>query len=121
MNSFMDSMEIKSGDKIAKYIREDLIPKYIQPVLSDEVIIRTDTAGVHIGTIKSRQGREVILLNARRLWKWAGAFTLNAVATQGVDRANSRISVAVPEIELFNACEAIPVIAGIDLSTTEAT
>ena len=59
------------------------------------------------------------LTNARRLWSWSGAFTLSAVATQGVDRANSRISVAVPEILLTEGIEIIPVSDGVDLSTTE--
>jgi hypothetical protein len=86
---------------------------------SGEVIIRTYSAGVHIGTLKERNGKEVTLTNARRLWSWSGAFTLSAVATQGIDRKNSRISVAVPEILLTEAIEVMPVSAGVDLSTTE--
>lgn len=84
-----------------------------------EVIVRTFSAGVHIGVLKSREGREVTLENARRLWNWAGAFTLNAVAQDGVKRADSRISKPVPSILLLEAIEIIPVAAGVDLSTTE--
>ncbi|NBW22803.1 MAG: hypothetical protein EBR82_84145, partial [Caulobacteraceae bacterium] len=87
--------------------------------LGPEVIIRTYSAGVHIGTIISREGREVKLANARRLWSWAGAFTLNAVATKGVDRKLSRISIPVEEITILEVIEIIPVSSGIDLSTTE--
>ena len=90
----------------------------VKPVGS-EVIVRTYSAGVHIGTLKSREGREVVLTNARRLWSWSGAFTLNAVATGGVSRDNSRISKPVPEITLLDAIEVIPVSIGVDLSTTE--
>ena len=61
----------------------------------------------------------VVLTNARRLWKWAGAFTLNEVATKGINRANSRISVPVPEITLFQAIEAIPLASELDFSPTE--
>lgn len=86
---------------------------------TQEVIVRTYSAGVHIGTLKSRKGREVVLTNARRLWSWAGAFTLNAVATRGVERRSSRISAQVPEITLLEAIEIIPISAGVDLSTTE--
>lgn len=86
---------------------------------SGEVMVRTYSAGVHIGTLKERNGKEVTLTNARRLWSWAGAFTLSAVATKGVDRGNSRISVEVPEVLLTEAIEIIPVIKGVDLSTTE--
>jgi len=85
----------------------------------DEVIIRTYSAGVHIGIIESREGQEIVLNNARRLWKWAGAFTLNAVATCGVDRSNSRISTPVKKITLLDCIEIIPVSEGVDLSTTE--
>lgn len=100
-----------------KYVREDSVPKPV--ALGPEVIIRTYSAGVHIGRIRSRNGREVVLENARRLWSWSGAFTLNAVAMSGVDRKNSRISVAVPEITLTEAIEVLPVAAGVDLSSTE--
>ena len=87
---------------------------------SNEVIVRTYSAGVHIGTLQSREGREVTLTNARRLWSWSGAFTLNAVATKGVNRKNSRISVPVPSIVLTEAIEIIPVSDGVNLSSTEA-
>ena len=94
----------------------------VKPILQTgpEVIVRTYSAGVHIGTIKERTGTEVVLLNARRLWSWKGAFTLSAVATKGVSRKESRISVAVPEITLTQAIEIIPVAEGVDLSSTEA-
>ena len=85
-----------------------------------EVIIRTYSAGVHIGVLKSRKGREIELTGARRLWSWSGAFTLNAVATKGVERKSSRISVPVSSITLLDAIEVIPVAPGVDLSTTEA-
>lgn len=84
-----------------------------------ESIIRTYAAGVHIGEVVSVSGQTVVLKNARRLWKWTGAFTLNAVATAGVTRGESRISVAVPSITLLDAVEIIPVCDGVDLSTTE--
>ena len=84
-----------------------------------EVIVRTYSAGVHIGTLVARQGTEVLLRDARRLWRWEGAFTLSEVATAGVLRSGSRISHAVPQILLTEAIELIPVSDGVDLSTTE--
>jgi hypothetical protein len=84
-----------------------------------ESIIRTYSAGVHIGTVLNRTGTEVELINARRLWFWNGAFTLNEVATKGVDREGSRISAAVPCIILTQAVEIIPIAEGVDLSSTE--
>ena len=100
-----------------EYIRADSIRDF-KPV-GPEVLVRTYSAGVHIGTLIKREGKEVTLNNARRLWSWAGAFTLSAVATEGVSRKSSRISKPVSEIILTEAIEIIPVTAGIDLSTTE--
>ncbi len=98
------------------------VPKGSEPPpikLGPEVMIRTYSAGVHIGTILSRTGTEVELVNARRLWFWKGAFTLNEVAMKGVDRKESRISSAVPSILLTQAVEIIPIAEGVDLSSTE--
>jgi hypothetical protein len=36
------------------------------------VIVRTYSAGVFAGQLESRNGREVILRNARRIWYWSG-------------------------------------------------
>jgi hypothetical protein len=89
--------------------------------LSTECIIRTQSAGVHIGTILNRTGTEVELVNARRLWGWKGAFTLNEVATRGVNRNESWISSDVPRIILTQVVEIIPIVEGVDLSSTERT
>lgn len=83
-----------------------------------EYIIRTFSAGVHIGEVVSKSNGEVVLRNARRLWKWVGAFTLNEVATKGIDREKSEISCNVPEI-IIPYIEIIPVSDGVDLSPTE--
>lgn len=73
------------------------------------VLVRTYSAGVHIGRLAARAGKEVELTEARRLWSWSGANTLNEVATAGVDAKNSRISQPVPLIALTEAIEIIPV------------
>ena len=86
---------------------------------SDEVIIRTYSAGVHIGTIKSREGQEVVLTNARRLWSWNGALSLNEVAVKGVVRKDSKITAYVPEITLLQAIEIIPIAKGVDLTPNQ--
>lgn len=72
-------------------------------------VIRTYSAGVHTGYVKERSGKEVTLINARRLWKWAGAFTLSEIAVSGVsDPKGCKFSVEVPEITLTEAIEIIP-------------
>ena len=70
------------------------------------VVVRTYSAGVHVGELKSRKGKEVVLVNARRLWKWMGAFTLSEVAVEGI-KAGSKPSISAPQIVLTEAIEVI--------------
>lgn len=73
------------------------------------VVVRTYGAGVHVGELVSRKGEEVELANARRLWRWRGANTLNEVALTGVAEEYTRLSEPVPRIFLTTALEVIPV------------
>jgi len=77
-------------------------------VIGKVCVVRTYSAGVHIGTVLQSTETEVLLKNAKRLWKWEGAFTLNEVAEKGIDTAKSRISGVVPLILLSNKIEIIP-------------
>ena len=73
------------------------------------VLIRTYSAGVHIGTLVSRKGKEATLKNAVRLWRWRGANSLHEVAQKGVAQEWTRISERVPMIVLTEAIEIVPV------------
>lgn len=68
------------------------------------VLVRTYSAGVHIGELIDRRGREVDLANARRIWSWKGANTLHEIANHGV-AAGSRISEPVERITVLEAIE----------------
>jgi len=76
--------------------------------MTDVTLVRTYSAGVHFGIVKKRKGKETTLVNARRLWSWKGACSLSQVAMDGVDYAQSKISVVVPEITLTEVIELIP-------------
>lgn len=43
-------------------------------------IIRTYSAGVFAGYIKTRKGKEAVITNARRLWYWSGAASLSELS-----------------------------------------
>lgn len=74
----------------------------------DYVIIRTYTAGVHAGYLKSRDGKEVVLNNARRIWYWSGAASLSQMARDGVSNPDEcKFSVPVENITLTEAIEII--------------
>lgn len=42
----------------------------LSSMIGKKVIIRTYSAGVWFGELEQKAGKEVILKNARRLWKW---------------------------------------------------
>jgi len=71
------------------------------------VVVRTYSAGVHMGVLSEWNGTHVVLTDARRLWSWTGAFTLNEVSQNGCGE-DSRISNPVPIIGLTQAIEVIP-------------
>jgi hypothetical protein len=84
------------------------------------VLVRTYSAGVHLGYLESRHDMSVVLHNARRLWFWKGAFSLNEVATDGIKFHESRLSAVVPEIVLTQAIEIIPLNADMAKKFQEA-
>ncbi len=51
-------------------------------------IIRTYSAGVFFGNLESRNGKEAVITDARRLWYWKGAASLSEMAVRGVKYPN---------------------------------
>lgn len=52
------------------------------------VIVRTYSAGVFAGNLSSRDGKEVHLENAIRIWYWKGAASLSQLAVDGPQKPN---------------------------------
>lgn len=70
------------------------------------VIVRTYSAGVFAGNLKSRNGKEVELTDARRIWRWAGAASLSELAVSGTSRpGDCKFPIAVPSVTLTEAIE----------------
>ena len=69
------------------------------------VVVRTQSAGVHCGTLVSRKGQEVSLAGARRIWSWQGALSLHEVASRGI--TGGKVSIPVKDILLTQAIEII--------------
>ena len=111
-NQTPDSVTI-SG---VKYVPENSLP----PMLAKDettglpyVIIRTYSAGVHMGYLKAKEstlaGMEVELVNTRRLYKWAGALTISELAAIGTTNPNGcQFTMEIPSITLV-AIEIVPV------------
>ncbi len=85
--------------------------KTADPDIGKYVIVRTYSAGVHCGTLVSRNGLEVRLSNARRIWNWQSdstkRYTLHEVSLHGV-AANSKVSAVVESHTSTEAIEVIP-------------
>jgi len=96
-----------------EYIRADSvkdISKAEQFDGMDYVCVRTYSAGVHCGYLKSQEGKMVVLVNARRLWYWSGASTLSQLSMEGVKNPdNCKFPCEVNKITLTEAIEVIPV------------
>jgi hypothetical protein len=76
------------------------------PMIGRRCLIRTYSAGVHIGDIESINGMECKLKNALRLWKWEdGGLSLSAVANNGI--VKGRLN-KTGEVYLTNVIEIIP-------------
>lgn len=92
-----------------KYVAKDSISVPVSKDGKDYVICRTRSAGVFAGYLKSREGQEVILLNARRLWYWSGAASLSQLANEGVNKPSEcKFPCEVDKVTLLDAIEIIP-------------
>ena len=78
-------------------------------MIGKKCIVRTYSAGVWFGTVSEKSGDEVIVTNARRMWRWwaAESISLSAVAIHGIKQSNSKIAAPVESVWL-QAIELIP-------------
>ena len=78
--------------------------------IGQEVLIRTYAAGVWFGRLKEKASDEVILTEARRMWRWWAkeSISLSGVALYGINQEKSRIAGAIDSVWL-QAIEIIPV------------
>lgn len=112
-------MELETLIKIAEALKGVETPKvpeenkckntFTHPMLGRRCLIRTYSAGVHIGDvvwINPENSMEVKLENALRLWEWEnGGLSLSAVANNGIK--GGRLN-ETGEVYLTNAIEYIP-------------
>lgn len=65
----------------------------LNSMIGKKVIIRTYSAGVWFGELSEKSGNEVILKNARRMYKWKtlSGMSLSEIASNGIDTKLSKI------------------------------
>ena len=92
-----------------EYVRKDSVAVPAQQLDGMKyVVVRTYSAGVHAGYLESKNGKEVVLKQSRRLWYWDGAASLSQLATNGVSKPqNCKFPCEVGRIELTEAIEII--------------
>ena len=101
----LDSLTIGEAKKLAALFGHDDI-KPAHPMLGKRCLIRTYSAGVHIGDVVFVDGMEVRLKNSLRLWKWeGGGLSLSSVANNGIRGGRLNFT---GEVYLTNVIEFIP-------------
>lgn len=74
------------------------------------VIVRTYSAGVFAGYLKEKNGQNAKMVNARRLWYWAGASSLSQLSVDGVNKPDEcKFPCEVPNVELDQVIEVLGV------------
>lgn len=81
-------------------------PAGTHPAVGIKCIVRTYSAGVHFGIVTAKDGTEVHLTDAYRLWKWeGGGLSLSALNLEGMK--GGRIN-KTGDIYLTQVIELIP-------------
>ena len=96
----IDDITIKQAKELATMFGTVAAPTEVapHPYTGKKVLVRTYASGVHIGTLSSycASTRSIFLKDSQRIHYWEGAFTLSAVATEGITAG--RISCVLPEL-----------------------
>ena len=101
-----DSPKVISIDGV-DYIRKGLVELAEKVDGLEYCIIRTYSAGVHVGYVKNHEGITAELINSRRMWNWKEkAAELNQMAMEGCK--SDKFSMAVPKITVVGVIEVIP-------------
>ena len=104
MQATVETMEING----VQYVRADAV-KSDAPAIENGlpyVIVRTQAAGVFAGLLEKRNGAEVVMRNARRLWMWVGAASLSQLCMEGVKKPNEcKFPCSVNKVELLGVIE----------------
>ena len=99
-----DIKEIIINGKI--YVPKDENIPAVKLNTMEYVIVRTNSAGVFAGYLESRNGQEVIMRQARRIWYWDGAASLSQLAVNGTSKPeNCKFPIAVNKVELLQVIE----------------
>lgn len=104
--SKLDDLTIGEAKELASMLGTQSGCKPEHPMMGKRCLIRTYSAGVHIGDVVFIDGMEIKLENSLRLWKWeGGGLSLSAVANNGI--VKGRLN-KTGDVYLTNVIEFIP-------------
>jgi hypothetical protein len=115
MSINLENLTVKQAKEIASLFNNVPSQALISnPFIGKRVVVRTYSAGVHIGTLVKSEGMECHLKDGLRLWEWTGGgLSLSAIAKNGIK--GGRLN-RTSEVYLTQAIEYIPI--GIDAEKT---
>ncbi len=111
----INDLTIGQAREISEMFPPSASPKNVIPkrctigadLIGSDVLVRTNTAGVHFGTLAEFDGELVRLEDSRRIWSWEKAFTLSEISKDGLG-GSSKLSCTIANIILIGAIEIIP-------------
>ncbi|MEE8288952.1 MAG: hypothetical protein V3R25_06020 [Nitrosomonadaceae bacterium] len=105
----MDIKSLFSGGSVAPQYTEHAKCGAGVGMIGKSVIVRTYSAGNWFGELSEKSRSEVVLINARRMYRWwaTESISLSAVAIYGIKQDKSEIIEAVDSVWL-DAIEIIP-------------
>jgi len=72
----------------------------------EKYIVRGTNSGVFYGEIKSRNGAETVMTNARNIYYWDGAMNCMDLSNTGTKKPqNCKLTVAIDELTITDTCE----------------
>lgn len=108
MNITQDTVTINGLEYVLKSAAQNTKAESLNGL--EYKIIRCDRSGVFAGYLKSLNGQEAIIIQARRLWYWSGAASLSQMAIDGTTKPNDcKFPEAVSKILVTDAIEILDV------------
>ena len=94
-----------------EYVRKDSINQKAESLDGMPYkIVRAEATGVFAGYVESREGREVVMRKARRLWYWSGAASLSQLAMEGTKKPEKcQFPCEVDRVEILDVIEILDV------------
>jgi len=107
MEQKINEIEINGVTYVPKGIAVQMAPEWDG---MEYCMVRTYSAGVFAGYVERRDGKEAVLRNARRMWRWAGAASLSQLAMDGTSCPNEcKFPAPVDKVILTEVIEVISI------------